>query len=308
MTVNNNQKILITGGAGYIGSHIALLLIEKGYDIVILDDLSTGSIDAILTDDFYQGDIADRNLLKKIFSEHNINGVMHFAGVILVGESVIKPIEYYQVNFSKTIILLDEMIKHNVKNFIFSSTAAVFGEPSYTPIDTKHPKNPINPYGRSKLMLEQALNDFEKAYKLRYASLRYFNAAGADPKGKIGFHEPTTHLIPQVLKAASGRMNAFSIYGTDYNTNDGTCIRDYIHVMDLAQAHILAFEKLLSNEKSCSYNLGNNLGFSILEVVNAVKKVTNTEFEVISSNRRYGDPAILVADSKETGVSHFDFT
>ncbi|MCF6807781.1 UDP-glucose 4-epimerase GalE [Thiotrichales bacterium 19S9-12] len=292
------NQILIVGGAGYIGSHVTLHLLENNYDVIVLDDLSTGSKDAVLTEHFYQGDLADRKLLKSIFSKHQITGVMHFAAHVVVDESVHNPIKYYDNNFSKSLVLLDEMIKHNINYFVFSSTAAVYGEPTYTPVDTNHQKLPINPYGRSKLMLEEALKDFDRAYGLKSSILRYFNAAGADPKGKIGFHEPITHLVPQVLKAASGRKDAIAIYGTDYDTKDGTCIRDYIHVMDLASAHLLAFEHLLKYQSSTTHNLGNGEGYSILEVINSVKNITNQNFKVIHSERRDGDPAILIADSE----------
>ncbi|TNF69107.1 MAG: UDP-glucose 4-epimerase GalE [Gammaproteobacteria bacterium] len=297
----NNQlgKILVVGGAGYIGSHVVLHLLKNNYQVVVLDDLSTGTQDAVLTEHFYLGDLADRTLLKQIFSEHHIIGVMHFAALIVVDESVSKPLEYYQNNFIKPLTLLDEMIKHQIHYFIFSSTAAVYGEPQYTPVDINHPKRPMNPYGQSKLILEAALKDFDRAYGLKSTVLRYFNAAGADPKGCIGFHEPITHLIPQVLKAASGRKEAITIFGNDYNTKDGTCIRDYIHVMDLASAHILAFEQLLSTKYSHTYNLGNGQGFSVLEVIESVKKITKKDIKVIQSNRRAGDPAILIADSSD---------
>ncbi|MCF6775573.1 UDP-glucose 4-epimerase GalE [Thiotrichales bacterium 19X7-9] len=299
--MSNNQlgKILVVGGAGYIGSHVVLHLLKNNYQVVVLDDLSTGTKDAVLTEHFYLGDLANRTLLKQIFSEHHIIGVMHFAALIVVDESVSKPLKYYQNNFIKTLTLLDEMIKHQINYFIFSSTAAVYGEPQYTPVDINHPKSPMNPYGQSKLILEAALKDFDRAYGLKSTVLRYFNAAGADPKGRIGFHEPITHLIPQVLKAASGRKEAITIFGNDYNTKDGTCIRDYIHVMDLASAHILAFEQLLSTKHSHTYNLGNGQGFSVLEVIESVKKITKKNIKVIQSNRRAGDPAVLIADSSD---------
>jgi UDP-glucose 4-epimerase len=224
---------------------------------------------------------------------------MHFASFIQVGESVKQPAKYYRNNFSNTQNLLDAMVKHGVKKFIFSSTAAIFGEPLYVPIDLNHPKNPINPYGRSKWMVEQLLEDYDAAFGLKSISLRYFNVAGADPKGRLGeCHEPETHLIPLVLRAASGRSAAIKVFGRDYDTPDGTCIRDYIHVSDLCLAHNLALEYLDSNAKSARFNLGNGNGFSVQEVIDTAKRVTGKPIKVIDEPRRAGDPARLVADSK----------
>jgi UDP-glucose 4-epimerase len=291
------SKTLVVGGAGYIGSHMVLHLLQQKEEVIVLDNLSTGSKKAVLDGTFYEGDLADRKLLRKIFKEHAIDAVMHFAAFIQVGESVTDPYKYYENNVANTLVLLDEMIKANIKNFIFSSTAATYGEPHYCPIDIQHPQNPINPYGHSKLMVEQILKDFDTAYGLCSTILRYFNAAGAEGE-KIGFHEPITHLIPQMLKAASGRKPNVSIYGTDYNTQDGTCYRDYIHVMDLASAHLLALKHMKKTGQSAIYNLGNGQGFSVKEVVNAVKKVTGKDFEVIETPKRAGDPAQLIADSQ----------
>ena len=291
------SKILVVGGAGYIGSHMVLHLLQQNEEVIVLDNLSTGSKKAVQGGTFYKGDLADRRLLQKIFKEHKIDAVMHFAAFIQVGESVTDPYKYYENNVANTLVLLDEMIKANIKNFIFSSTAATYGEPHYCPVDIHHPQNPINPYGHSKLMVEQILKDFDTAYGLRSTILRYFNAAGAEGL-KIGFHEPITHLIPQVLKAASGRKPNVSIYGTDYDTKDGTCYRDYIHVMDLASAHLLALKRMQKTQQSAIYNLGNGQGFSVKEVINAVKSVTGKNFKVIETPKRAGDPAQLIADSQ----------
>ncbi|MDO8953659.1 MAG: UDP-glucose 4-epimerase GalE [Gammaproteobacteria bacterium] len=289
---------LIVGGAGYIGSHMCLSLVQAGQNVIVLDDLSTGYRDAVNASTFVEGSLADVDLLDRIFTEYKIDAVMHFASFIQVGESVREPQKYYQNNFINTLNLLNAMVKHGVKKFIFSSTAAIFGEPLYVPIDLAHPKNPINPYGRSKWMVEQVLEDYDKAYGLKSICLRYFNVAGADPKCRVGErHEPETHLIPLVLRAASGKMSSIKVFGRDYDTPDGTCIRDYIHVMDLCQAHFLAIEYLQSNGKSAQFNLGNGNGFSVQEVIDAAIKVTGKSIQVIDEARRAGDPARLVADS-----------
>jgi len=293
------MKILVVGGAGYIGSHMVKMLHLAGHDVVTLDNLSNGYRDAVLYGEFVEGDIADRDLLDQLFSEHQFDGVLHFASYIQVGESVEKPAMYYENNVSNTLTLLSVMADAGVKSFIFSSTAAIFGEPDYVPIDEKHGRLPINPYGHSKLMVEQILCDFDNAYGLKSVCLRYFNAAGADADGELGErHIPETHLIPLVLQAASGRRDAISIFGTDYDTPDGTCIRDYIHIEDLCSAHLLALEALVSGGDSRVYNMGNGQGYSIRDVIDTVKKVTSSGFDVIEAPRRDGDPARLVADSK----------
>jgi len=231
-------------------------------------------------------------------TEHSFDVVMHFASSIMVGESVEKPSMYYRNNVTNTQNLLDAMIKHGVKQFIFSSTAAIFGEPEYTPIDEKHPKAPINPYGRSKWMVEQILEDYDRAYGLKSICLRYFNAAGADPEGELGErHDPETHLIPLVLQAASGQRDAITVFGRDYDTEDGTCMRDYIHVADLCQAHWLAIESLQNHGESQRFNLGNGNGFSVQQVIDVCREVTGKDITVIEGERREGDPAVLVADS-----------
>ena len=294
------KTILVVGGAGYIGSHAVKMLLANNYKVVTLDNLSGGYRDSVLGGDFILGDIADINCLKKLFTDYDFAGVMHFASFIQVGESVQNPGKYYQNNVAATLNLLDVMVSHKVKNFIFSSTAAIFGEPQYTPIDEQHPKKPINPYGLSKWMIEQILADYDHAYGLKSICLRYFNAAGADPDGQLGErHDPETHLIPLVLQVASGQREFISVYGQDYDTPDGTCIRDYIHINDLCQAHLLALEKLLSGANSNAYNLGNGTGFSVKQVIEIAKKITGKNILVKMVERRIGDPARLVADSKQ---------
>ena len=268
------MKILVVGGAGYIGSHMVKLLDRSQHQVVTLDNLSTGYRDAVKYGDFVEGDIDDNNLLDELFSSSKFDAVMHFASFIEVGESVVDPAKYYRNNFSNTLNLLDAMVRHGINKFIFSSTAAIFGSPEYTPIDEDHPKLPINPYGMSKLMVENALTDYEKAYGLQSVCLRYFNAAGADPDGELGErHNPETHLIPLVLQAASNRRDAISVFGNDYKTDDGSCVRDYIHIVDLCDAHLLALEALISGSGSKKYNLGNGNGYSVLEVIDVVKQV-----------------------------------
>ena len=292
------MNILIIGGAGYIGSHMVKRLLASRHAVTILDNLSMGYRDAVLGGEFIQGDIGDRTLLDKIFFEHKFDAVLHFASFIQVGESVKKPDIYYQNNLSNTINLLNAMTAGGVKHFIFSSTAAIFGEPSYTPIDEAHPKLAINPYGRSKWMVEQILEDYDHAYGLKSVCLRYFNAAGADPDGDLGErHEPETHLIPILLQVASGRRERASVFGTDYPTPDGTCIRDYIHVMDLCDAHISALSYLRDHKLSGRFNLGNGNGFSVAQVIDAVESVTKKSLSIDYVERRLGDPAILVADA-----------
>ncbi len=292
------MKILVVGGAGYIGSHMVKQLAQAGNDVVTLDNLSYGYRDAVKYGEFVEGDLGDDSVLNAILGPGDIDAVMHFAGFIQVGESVIKPSMYYHNNVVNTFTLLDAMLRHQVKNFIFSSTAAIFGEPDYTPIDEKHNKQPINPYGHSKLMIEQVLEDYDKAYGLRSTCLRYFNAAGADPDGELGErHVPETHLIPLILQAASGRREDIKVFGDDYATDDGTCVRDYIHINDLCDAHSLALHKMIEADKSARYNLGNGKGFSVKQVIDVAKAVSGNDFKVSIEPRRAGDPAVLVADS-----------
>jgi len=291
-------KILVTGGAGYIGSHVVKALGAEGYEILVLDNLSKGHKEAILFGNLAVADLSDKKVLENIFKHFKPDAVMHFAAFIEVAESVREPLKYYRNNTVNTMNLLEVMLKNNVNKFVFSSTAAVYGNPEKIPIPENHPVNPINSYGQSKVFIERILQDFDSAYGLKYVSLRYFNAAGADPEGKIGeSHNPETHLIPLILKTAKGERESIKIFGTDYPTPDGTCIRDYIHVDDLAYAHLLALEYLLNGGKSEIFNCGYGRGYSVREVVNTAKKVTGIDFNVEEADRRLGDPPVLVADS-----------
>lgn len=292
------QKVLVVGGAGYIGSHMVWLLGQKGVNAVTLDNLSSGHRDAVLHGQFVHGDIADRLMLDKVFREHKFDAVMHFASFIQVGESMLDPAKYYQNNVVNTLNLLNAMCAYGVDKFIFSSTAALFGEPEYTPIDEAHPKQPINPYGWSKLMVERALADYDHAYGLKSVCLRYFNAAGAHPDALLGErHDPETHLIPLVLQAASGQRPHISVFGRDYDTPDGTCIRDYIHILDLAEAHWLALQYLQAGGDSSAFNLGNGNGYSVENVIQSAKRVSGKAIPVQEGQRRQGDPARLVANA-----------
>lgn len=290
-------RVLVVGGAGYIGSHMVKRLGQLGCRVTTLDDLSSGHNDAVLSGDFVQGSVADEGLLNRLLGR-GFDAVMHFASFIQVGESVRQPARYYINNVVNTLTLLEAMRSHGVLNFIFSSTAATFGEPKYTPIDERHPQRPINPYGRTKLIVEQVLADYDAAYGLKSVCLRYFNAAGADPEGVLGErHEPETHLIPLVLQAASRRRPHISVFGRDYDTPDGTCIRDYVHVADLCDAHWLALQALMTGRPSQRFNLGNGNGFSVKEVIDTAELVTGRKIPVVDAPRREGDPARLVADS-----------
>jgi UDP-glucose 4-epimerase len=292
------MNILVIGGAGYIGSHMVKMLGEQGCIVTTLDDLSSGHRDAVLHGDVVVGNFGDGAVLDEVLSR-GFDAVMHFASFIQVGESVQHPDKYYRNNLAYTLGLLDAMRSHGVNKLIFSSTAATFGEPLYTPIDEQHPQQPINPYGRSKWIVEQALADYERAYGFKSVSLRYFNAAGADPGGLLGErHQPETHLIPLVLQTASGRRAHISVFGRDYDTPDGTCIRDYIHIHDLCLAHWLALQTLMSGADSQSYNLGNGNGFSVQHVIDTAEQVTGRTIPVVNAPRREGDPARLVADSR----------
>ncbi|MBK8509474.1 MAG: UDP-glucose 4-epimerase GalE [Candidatus Competibacteraceae bacterium] len=293
------MHVLVVGGAGYIGSHMVKLLCRRDCEVTVLDDLSAGYRDAVTGGRFVLGDLGDSQVLEAVFAGQRFDGVMHFASHIQVGESVREPAKYYRNNVFKTQALLDAMVSHQVDAFIFSSTAAIFGEPVRAPIDEEHPKNPINPYGRSKWMVEQMLEDYDAAYGLKAVKLRYFNAAGADPDGELGErHQPETHLIPLVLQAASGRRGNVTVFGVDYDTPDGTCIRDYIHVADLCEAHWLALRRLWEGGGSAAYNLGNGNGFSVRDVIETARAVSGRDFSVIYGERRLGDPARLVADSR----------
>lgn len=290
--------VLVTGGAGYIGSHMVKALLASGLKVVTMDDLSGGYRDAVPGGSFVQGDIGDSQLVERVLREHQVSAVMNFASFIQVGESVTDPGKYYRNNLVNTVKLLDAMKSAGVGKFIFSSSAAVYGEPEEVPIPETHPKAPLNPYGRSKWMVEQILGDLDRAWGLKSVSLRYFNAAGADPGGTLGErHEPETHLIPLVLSAASGARPDIKVFGRDYDTPDGTCIRDYVHVTDLCQAHLLALQCLLDGGDSAAFNLGNGNGFSVQEVIAAAERVTGRRIPAVTAPRRAGDPARLVADA-----------
>lgn len=297
------MQTLLIGGAGYIGSHMAKQLVCAGHHVVVLDNLSTGFRDQVRYGELVEGDLADTALLEQLFNKYAFDGVMHFAAASLVGESMQDPSKYYRNNVVNTLNLLDVMVRHGVKNFIFSSTAATFGEPEYVPIDEAHPQQPINPYGSSKLMVERILQDYHNAYGLNSVCLRYFNACGADPEGELGeCHDPETHLIPLILQAASGRRESITVFGRDYATADGTCIRDYIHIEDLCSAHALALQALVRGEKqgALAYNLGNGQGYSVQQVIEAVERVVAEDgrtLRVEEGSRRPGDPAQLVADA-----------
>ena len=293
------KKILVVGGAGYIGSHMVKMLLAAGHDVVTFDDLSGGYRDAVVGGEFVPGGLGETAVLEAVFACHAFDGVMHFASFIQVGESVTDPAKYYRNNVANTLNLLDVMVRHSVRNLIFSSSAAIFGEPEYVPINESHPERPLNPYGMSKWMVERILKDYNHAYGLKSICLRYFNAAGADPDGQLGErHQPETHLIPLVLQAAAGRRPHVTVFGCDYDTPDGTCIRDYVHITDLCQAHLLALEQLWSGADSAAYNLGNGNGFSVREVIAAARHITGCDIPVRYGERRAGDPARLVADSR----------
>lgn len=298
---NEKPMILVTGGAGYIGSHAVLALKQAGYDVLILDNLVYGHqdiVEEVLQVPLVVGDTCDRPLLDRLFSTHNIVAVMHFAAYAYVGESVTEPAKYYHNNVVGTLTLLEAMVAANVKNFVFSSTCATYGIPHKIPLTEDHPQQPINPYGMTKLMVEKILQDFDPAYDFKSVSFRYFNAAGADPNGQLGEdHNPETHLIPLVLQTALGKRESIAIFGTDYETADGTCIRDYIHVNDLASAHILGVEYLLNGGDTNFFNLGNGGGFSVKEVISQTETITGKQIKVIESDRRPGDPPVLVGSS-----------
>ncbi|GET38741.1 UDP-glucose 4-epimerase GalE [Microseira wollei] len=297
----DKPTILVTGGAGYIGSHAVKALQQTGYGVVVLDNLVYGHRDIVLDvlkAELVVGDTSDRPFLDRLFSTHHIDAVMHFSAYAYVGESVTDPAKYYRNNVIGTLTLLEAMMAASVKKFVFSSTCATYGVPKIVPIPEDHPQDPINPYGATKLMVERILADFAPAYDFKSVCFRYFNAAGADPQGLLGEdHDPETHLIPLVLMTALGKRDSISIFGTDYPTPDGTCIRDYIHVSDLADAHILGLEYLLQGGNSDAFNLGNGLGFSVKEVIDAAREITGREIKVEVSDRRPGDPPALVGSS-----------
>ena len=295
------MRLLVLGGAGYIGSHTAVELLDRGHEVVIADNLITGYKQAVPKEaGFYQGDIRDYNFLNNLFKTEKIDAVIHFAAFSLVGESVTNPLKYYENNLYGTKVLLQAMIDNNVDKIVFSSTAATYGEPENIPILESDRTCPTNPYGETKLAMEKMMKWSANAYQLRYVSLRYFNACGAHKSGKLGeAHNPESHLIPLVLQVPNGKRESVSIYGTDYDTPDGTCIRDYIHVTDLAEAHILAVEYLMKGGESNVFNLGNGVGYSVREVIETARKVTGHPIPAVEIPRRAGDPARLVASGEK---------
>jgi UDP-glucose 4-epimerase len=299
--MDKQPTILVTGGAGYIGSHAVLALKEAGYRVVVLDNLVYGHqdiVETVLKVEFVHGDINDRPLLDRVFQTYPIDAVIHFAAYAYVGESVTNPAKYYRNNVVGTLTLLEAMVQAEVFKIVFSSTCASYGNPHQIPIPEDHPQSPINPYGMSKLMVEQILEDFDRAYGLRSVRFRYFNAAGADPQGRLGEdHSPETHLIPLILLTALGQRENITVFGTDYKTPDGTCIRDYIHVTDLADAHLLGLKYLLDDGETSVFNLGNGEGFSVKEVITAAREITGLPITVEEGPRRAGDPAILIGSA-----------
>mgnify|MGYP002595132383 CR=1 FL=1 len=296
-----NMAILVLGGAGYIGSHTVYELIDAGRDVVVADNLLTGFRAAVHPKArFYELDIRDRKALDQLFEQEKIEGVIHFAASSQVGESMSDPLKYYDNNLGGTICLLESMVAHGVDKIVFSSTAATFGEPEYVPIDEAHPQNPTNPYGESKLIVEKMLKWCDLAHGLKFCALRYFNVAGAWHDGSIGEdHRPESHLIPLILQVAQGKREQLSLFGTDYPTKDGTCIRDYIHVEDLIDAHFLALDYLKRTNTSAAFNLGNGQGFSNREIIEAARRVTGHPIPVREEGRRPGDPATLIASSRK---------
>ncbi|MEQ8154314.1 MAG: UDP-glucose 4-epimerase GalE [Clostridiaceae bacterium] len=295
------MSVLVLGGAGYIGSHAVYKLIDKGYDVIVIDNLLTGHKAAVSEKaKFYEGDIRNIDFLREVFSKEKIDGVMHFAANSLVGESMTNPIKYFNNNVYGTEVLLTAMNEFNINYIVFSSTAATYGEPKEVPITEESETNPTNPYGESKLMMEKMMKWCDKAYGMKYAALRYFNVAGAKEDGSIGEdHNPETHLIPLVLQVPLGKREAITIYGEDYDTEDGTCIRDYIHVEDLVDAHILALQYLIKNNTSEVFNLGSSTGFSVKEIIEVARKVTGHPIPAVTGERRAGDPSKLIASSKK---------
>jgi UDP-glucose-4-epimerase GalE len=293
------SKVLVTGGAGYIGSHTTKELLKQGFEVVVFDNLSSGNKEFVLGGGLIVGDLMDKAAIRKVFKSGDIAAVLHFASLIQVGESYVDPRKYYAQNLISSLNLLDVMLEAGVKSFIFSSSAAVYGTPRQIPIPEEHPLLPINPYGQTKFFVEKILQDYDRAYGLKFVSLRYFNAAGADPDGTLGeMHNPETHLIPNILSTIRGKKEYLEIYGTNFPTPDGTAIRDYIHVTDLAAAHVLALQKLLSSSMSESINLGTNRGYSVHEIIAKAEEITGKKVPSRQKTRREGDVPVLLA-SKE---------
>ena len=293
------MKILVAGGAGYIGSHTVKELIQEGFEVVVFDNFSTGKKELLVGGELFVGDLMDKETIKEAFKSKDIEAVLHFASLIQVGESYVNPRKYYTQNLITSLNLLDAMLEAGIRNFVFSSSAAVYGIPLQIPIPESHSLSPFNPYGQTKFFVEKILQDYEKAYGLKFISLRYFNAAGADPEGRLGeLHDPETHLIPNILLFLLGKNKSFEIFGTDFSTEDGTAVRDYIHVTDLAKAHVLALKKLLTSSQSEFINLGANKGYSVLEIIKKTEEITGEKVRYREGPRRKGDVPVLLA-SKE---------
>jgi len=296
--VSTSSYILVVGGAGYIGSHMVLALQQAGYQPLVYDNLSTGHAQAVLNAKLIVGELSDTRLLNQVFTTHDIQAVMHFASLIDVAESSQKPLKYYENNVGATLNLFNVMLTHGVKPLIFSSSAAVYGQPLSVPILESHPLAPINPYGRSKWMVEEIIKDMASNQGLHYSILRYFNAAGADPEGRLSeHHDPESHLIPLILQVAAGLRDHIHVYGNDYATPDGTCIRDFIHVTDICQAHLLALQALLQGHHNTVYNLGTSQGHSVLQVIHTARELTTHPIPIVHAPKRPGDPSVLVADA-----------
>lgn len=294
------MKILVAGGAGYIGSHTVKELIKEGFEVVVFDNFSTGKKELLVGGELFEGDLMHKESIKKALGSKNIEAVLHFASLIQVGESYADPRKYYTHNLITSLNLLDIMLEAGVKYFVFSSSAAVYGEPLQNPIPESHPLNPFNPYGQTKFFVEKVIQDYERAYGLKFISLRYFNAAGADPEGDLGeLHDPETHLIPNILLFLLGKKRKFEIFGKDFPTKDGTAVRDYIHVTDLAKAHVLSLKKLLKSPQSEFINLGTNKGYSVLEIINKTEEITGEKVLYTESPRREGDVPVLLASREK---------
>ncbi|MFZ2055199.1 MAG: UDP-glucose 4-epimerase GalE [Candidatus Aminicenantales bacterium] len=294
------MKVLVCGGAGYIGSHTVKALLREGYEVVVFDNFSSGREELLIGGEVIRGDLDDKEPIRKVLRSREIGAVLHFASLIQVGESYLNPQRYYTHNLSTSLNLFAAMLETDVKTIIFSSSAAVYGAPQETPITESHPLNPINPYGYTKLFVERILQDYEKAYGLKFISLRYFNAAGADPDGELGeMHDPETHLIPNILLFLLGKKKTFELYGTDFSTPDGTAVRDYIHVTDLAEAHVLALRRLLTTPESEFINLGASRGYSVLEVIRKAEEVTGRRIDFKAGPQRLGDVPVLLASNEK---------
>ncbi len=294
------MKVLVAGGAGYIGSHTVKELLREGYEVIVFDNFSTGKKELLVGGELVEGDLMNKDSIKKALRSKGIGAVFHFASLIQVGESYTNPLKYYTHNLLSSLNLLDAVLEARVKVFIFSSSAAVYGNPLQIPIPETHPLNPVNPYGQTKVFVEKILEDYERAYGLKFISLRYFNAAGADPEGLLGeMHEPETHLIPNILLSLLGEKKRLELYGTDFPTEDGTAIRDYIHVTDLAKAHVIALQRILESSRSEFINLGANKGYSVLEVIQKTEKVTGQKVPYKERPRRKGDVPVLLASREK---------